>query len=64
MKTNYKMMLKIGAVVFPVVLGILSAYFGDVQPMIRDVCGSLLPAGSVVPTFPLPVHEVDAGAAR
>lgn len=57
MNFDYKKMLKIGAVVFPLVIGALSVIYGDVTPMIRDVCGSLLPAGSIVPTFPLPTIE-------
>ncbi len=58
MSDRYKMVLKTGLVVVPVVMAILSGIYGDIQPMARDLCEKMLPEGSLVPRFVLP----DAGA--
>lgn len=54
---NKKLVLKIGATVVPVVVAVLTAMYGDVTPMVRDFCETVLPSGTLV-------HEVDAGAPR
>lgn len=45
---RYKQAFKVAAYVVPLVLSLASYFFGDVQPMVRDVCSMLLPPGSVV----------------
>lgn len=54
---NKKLVLKIGATAVPVVVAVLTALYGDVTPMVRDFCATVLPPGTLI-------HEVDAGAAR
>ncbi len=51
MSSRYKMVLKTGLVIVPVVMAILSGIYGDIQPMARDICGMVLPDGSLVPRF-------------
>jgi len=52
---NAKMVLKVGALVVPVVMAVLTGIYGDVTPMVRSFCEAALPAGALGP-------EVDAGA--
>lgn len=63
--SKYKLALKIGAVVVPTVMVIVSYIYGDIVPIAKDICGMVLPPGSIVPTFRLPTAEPalpDAGA--
>lgn len=61
-----KLVMKIGGIVVPVVVAILSGIYGDFQPMARDFCGLLLPPGTIAPRFispePSPRPTGDAGA--
>lgn len=52
-----KLVLKIGVTVVPIVMAVLTAMYGDITPVVRDFCETMLPSGTMV-------HEVDAGAAR
>lgn len=52
-----KLILKVGALVVPIVLAVLTGIYGDVTPVIRDFCDAALPSN-------VQVKEVDAGAAR
>ena len=45
---RYKLIFQIAAVLAPVVMGLAAALFGDVAPVVQDVCRTLLPAGSYV----------------
>ena len=53
--------LKIAGVVIPLVVAVTGILYGDVTPVIRDLCEAALPAGAFG-------HQVDAtgdaGAAR
>ncbi len=54
---NKQLIIKVIGVVVPVVVALTTILYGDVTPMIRDLCEAALPAGAFG-------HEVDAGAAR
>lgn len=54
---NTKLALKLGAVIVPVVMAVLTGIYGDVTPMVRSICEAALPAGAFG-------TQVDAGAAR
>lgn len=53
---GYKRAFQIAGVVVPLVMAAVGFFYGDIQPIVRDVCGTLLPKGSLVVT--------DAGAPR
>lgn len=57
MKPNIRLVLKVGAAVVPIVMAVLTAIYGDVTPIVRDLCEAALPAT-------IQVKEVDAGAPR
>lgn len=57
MSKNYKLAFKIAAGVIPVVMAVVGAIYGDVTPVVRDLCTTALPTGSVAPAI-----EADAGA--
>jgi len=45
--SRYKRLFKTAAALVPLLMALASWLFGDVQPMVRDVCSALLPPGSV-----------------
>lgn len=57
MKPNVRLALKVGAMVVPIVMAVLTAIYGDVTPIVRDFCEAALPNN-------VQVKEVDAGAPR
>lgn len=52
MSTSTKTVLKVGALIVPVVMAILTGIYGDVTPIVRSFCEAALPA--------VEVQEVDA----
>lgn len=52
-----QLVLKLVGVIVPVAVAIAGMLYGDVTPVIRDLCEAALPAGAFGP-------QVDAGAAR
>lgn len=54
---NRQLVFKTVGVVIPLVVAVLGVVYGDVTPVIRDLCEAALPAN-------VQVREVDAGAAR
>lgn len=61
LKPNTLKMLVAG---LSVVMAGLAYKFGDVTPLVQDVCGALLPSDGVVETRPSVTVVEDAGAAR
>lgn len=57
MRPNVRLALKVGVAVVPIVMAVLTAIYGDVTPIVRDLCEAALPAT-------IQVKEVDAGAPR
>jgi hypothetical protein len=60
---QYTLFFKIAAGVVPVIMAAAGYFYGDITPVVRDVCGTLLPAGTVV-TRPSVTVIQDAGAPR
>lgn len=60
MNKNYKLAFKLAAAVVPIIMGVVGAYFGNVQPVVRDVCALLLPVGTSIQV----PSQADAGAPR
>lgn len=54
---NKNLALKMAGVAVPLIVALAGMFYGDVTPVIRDLCEAALPAGTLV-------HEVDAGATR
>ena len=54
---NTKLVLKVAAPLMAVAMAILTGIYGDVTPIVRDLCEAALPAGAFGP-------EVEAGATR
>lgn len=52
MSASTKTVLKVGALVVPVVMAILTGIYGDVTPVVRSFCEAALPV--------VDVQEVDA----
>jgi len=61
--TEYKKTFKIAMMVSPVLMAVLAYFFGDVTPVVRDVCNALLPSDGVE-TRPSTTTVGDAGAPR
>jgi hypothetical protein len=62
---NYVLGFKIAAGVVPVLMAAAGYYFGDIQPVVRDVCGLLLSSDqAIVPSSAIRVNSGDAGAPR
>jgi hypothetical protein len=59
---NKSTVIKLVGAAAPIVLGILGYLYTDVTPVVRDICGALLPFGSVVPTAVISAEPKDAGA--
>lgn len=59
----YTLVFQIAAVVIPVAMTIAAATWGDMQPIVRDICGVMLKSTIVVPQAE-PSYPADAGAAR
>lgn len=58
---NKSTVIKLIGAAAPIVLGILGYLYTDVTPVVRDVCGALLPFGSVQPVL-ISAEPKDAGA--
>lgn len=56
---NKQLVFKLVGVVVPVLVAIAGMVYGDVTPMVHDLCGALLPSGSMKAP-----PAGDAGAAR
>ena len=54
---NKQLILKIAGVTVPLLVALAGIFYGDVTPVIRDLCEVALPAGAFGP-------QVDAGAPR
>lgn len=68
MNKTYATVFKVAMVLAPVVMGLLGYAYGDVTPVVYDVCQSLLPNGSInrigVSVKEVDINEADAGAPR
>lgn len=60
----YTLAFKVAAAVVPLIMAAVAYAYGDITPVVRDICGVLLPSDGVVEVRPSVTVVEDAGAVR